>query len=173
MAETADGSDEITMKKYKERYGISADDVNYLLNRFYRYLRNSDWRNGDDFVRWCSENGFQKGLRLCRIDTSIPNGPENSFFKEPKMTKRAIRDDIRRRKEERKNLISPFCEGCQKECSNIAAGCDEYQKWWVENWNRNIRIAKPVVKEEPNTVQFFRYEHPDLVREGIVFHAEC
>jgi hypothetical protein len=171
VAETADGSGEIIMKKYKERYGIPAEDVTHLFNRFYHYFTKSDFRNADDFVKWCSENGWQKGLRLCRYDTSKPHGPENSYFKLPGMTKREIAADKKRRKEERKNLTSPFCEGCQKECSNIAKGCEEYQKYFAKNWNENIRIAKPEVKEKSNSVQFFRYEHPDLVREGIVFEG--
>ena len=155
---------------YKERYGISSADVTHLIRRFYRYFRDSDWQNADDFVRWCSENGWQKGLKLCRKDKDRLHGPDNSYFQTPEMTVRAKKEDIRRRKEERKNTVSPFCEGCQKECTRVAYGCEEYRAWFVKNWNQNIHVppVKPVVEEGP---MVFRYEHPDLVREGIVFES--
>lgn len=153
---------------YKDRYGISGADVTHLIRRFYRYFLDSDWERADDFVKWCSENGWKKGLRLCRADTSKPHGPENSFFKTPEMTVKGIAADNRRRKEERKALVSPFCEGCTEECKK-AIGCERWQQYFCKNWNQNISIAKPVPKEDPNAKQYFRYEHPDLVREGIVW----
>ena len=155
---------------YKERYGISSADVTHLIRRFYRYFRDSDWQNADDFVRWCSENGWQKGLKLCRKDKERLHGPGNSYFQTPEMTVRAKKEDIRRRKEERKNTVSPFCEGCQKECTRVAYGCEEYRAWFVKNWNQNIHVppVKPVVDEGRKV---FRYEHPDLVRGGIVFEG--
>ena len=112
---------------YKERYGISSADVTHLIRRFYRYFRDSDWQNADDFVRWCSENGWQKGLKLCRKDKERLHGPDNSYFQTPEMTVRAKKEDIRRRKEERKNTVSPFCDRCQKKCTKIASGCEEYR----------------------------------------------
>ena len=157
---------------YKDRYGIPGADVKKLMDRFYKYYKDSDWLNADSFVRWCSENGWKKGLRIDRADTTKPHGPENSFFKAPDNTTRATKEDIRRRKEYRKNLTSPFCEGCQKKC-RASTGCDEYQRWFEKNWDKNIRVAKPAeIKPEPAKPMVFRYEHPDLVREGIVFHAQ-
>ena len=155
---------------YKERYGISGADVTHLIRRFYRYFRDSDWQSADDFVRWCSENGWQKGLRLYRRNKNRIHGPDNSFFKTPEMTGRAKKEDIRRRKEERKNTVSPFCEGCQKECTKVSYGCGEYRTWFVTNWNQNIHVppVKPVVEEGRKV---FRYEHPDLVRDGIVWQG--
>ena len=149
--------------------------MKHLIRKFYRYLSDSDWYNADSFVRWCSENNWQKGLRLCKKDASMPHGPDNSFFKKPEMTVRAKIEDVRRRKEERKNLVSPFCEGCKTGCRNTAIGCDEYRAWWEKNWNQNICVApkKPESKPAAEGPQVFRYEHPDLVREGVVFHAEC
>jgi hypothetical protein len=102
-------------------------DVTHLIRRFYRYFLDSDWYNADHFVKWCSENGWKKGLKLCRRDKEKPHGPENSFFQTPEMTVRAKKEDIRRRREERKNTVSPFCEGCQKKCTKVASGCEEYR----------------------------------------------
>jgi hypothetical protein len=156
---------------YKDRYGIPGKSVTSLIRKFYRYLSDSDWYNADSFVRWCSENDWEKGLRLCKKDASMPHGPDNSFFKKPEMTARAKMEDVRRRKEERKNLVSPFCEGCKTCCKNTAVGCDEYRAWWKKNWDQNICVApkKPEPKPAPEGSQMFRYEHPDLVREGIIF----
>lgn len=159
---------------YKDRYGIPGESVKHLLRRFYRYFSDSDWHNGDEFVRWCSENGWQKGLRLCRKDTSLPHGPDNSFFKKPEMTVRVKQADIRRRKEERKNLVSDFCKGCKQKCpAKGSDGCEEWQEYFKKNWNQNICIApkKPEQKTATAGPQVFRYEHPDLVREGIVFEG--
>lgn len=155
---------------YKDRYGIPGAEITQMVRRFYRYLMDSDWEKVDDYLKWCSENGYQKGLRLYKRDKSKPHGPENSYFPIPGMTVRAKKADIRRRKEERKTLVSPFCVGCEEKCRNTAVGCERYRAWFVKNWNQNISIAKPVpVIEDPNTIRHFRYEHPDLVREGIVF----
>ena len=153
--------------EYGDRYGISGDEVSNLIRRFYRRLYDSEWERADDFIKWCSENGYESGLRLCRKDTSKPHGPENSYFKTPEKTVRGIAEDKRRRKEERKSLVSQFCDGCQKECRD-SIGCKDYRDWFVKNWNKNIYMppVKPVVPEGP---MVFRYEHPDLVREGITF----
>lgn len=162
-------------KNYKDRYGIPGKSVTSLIRRYYRYLSNSDWDKADDFLKWCSENGWQNGLRLYKTDASQPHGPSNSYFKQPPASVRTNQADVRRRKEERKKLVSPFCEGCKTGCRNTAVGCDEYRAWWKKNWDQNIRVAKPVkvkpveVKPEPEGPMVFRYEHPDLVREGIVW----
>jgi hypothetical protein len=160
--------------EYKDRYGIPGPEVTNLVRRFYKRLYDSDWEKADDFIKWCSENGYKSDLRLCKKDTSKPHGPENSYFKASDSIKRAIKEENRRRKEERKSLVSPFCIGCQKGCSNHTVGCKEYRAWFVKNWNQNIRVEKPVeVKTEPEGPMVFRYEHPDLVREGIVFEGSA
>lgn len=157
--------------EYKDRYGIPGPDVTNLIRRFYRRLYDSGWETADEFVKWCSENGYASGLRLCRKDTSKPHGPANSFFKNPEMTVIFRQADIRRRKEERKNLVSDFCKGCQKACpAKCSDGCGEWKEYFKQNWDKNIYVAPkklvPAVQEGP---MVFRYEHPDLVREGIVF----
>ncbi len=161
---------------YKDRYGIPGSSVQHLIRRYYRYFVDSDWYNADDFVKWCSENGWQKGLRLCRFDASLPHGPKNSYFKATEMTIRAKAEDVRRRKYERMNLVSPFCEGCDKDCPGKSSrGCDEWKEYFQKNWNANICIApkKPEQKTAAAGQQVFRYEHPDLIREGIVWsHTE-
>ena len=55
------------------------------------------------------------------------------------------------------------CNNCDRVCPD--GGCKAWREWFPENWNENISIAP----KEPRDKLFFRYEHPDLVREGIVF----
>ena len=154
---------------YKDRYGIPGADVTNLVRRFYRSLYDSDWETADAFIKWCSENGWKSGLRLCRRDTSKPQGPENSFFKTPEMTVKGMAADKRRRQVERKNGVCHFCDGCTEECRE-GVGCERWRQHFIMNWNKNIHVpkVKPVVQEKP---MVFRYEHPDLVREGIVFEG--
>jgi hypothetical protein len=68
---------------------------------------------------------------------------------------------------------SPICKGCEGAmiiCNTI--GCLRYREWFIKNWNDNICVKPKKVKEVKNVDGFFRYEHPDLVREGICFISE-
>ena len=60
------------------------------------------------------------------------------------------------------DVVNPFCSDCQLEsCPEAGRGCPKYRRRFVKNWNENISAAPKVTKE------YFRYERPDLVREGI------
>ena len=48
-------------------------------------------------------------------------------------------------------------------------GCKAWEKYFIDNWNKNIMKS---IGNHKKQRQFFRYEHPDLVREGIVFEHE-
>jgi hypothetical protein len=50
--------------------------------------------------------------------------------------------------------------------------CDGWEEQFIKNWNEKIYYPKPPQKPEPKKM-VFRYEHPDLVREGIVFEDSC
>lgn len=160
------------MANYKPRYGIPSKEVENIAKRWSSIDGGKNWESMDAFVRWCSENGYKKGITLRRYDPEKPHSPENSFFGEPS------REVIQKRKQKKKETMeikSPFCEKCQKFCPGSGScGCEEWQEYFQKNWNENICIApkkpepKPAVKEG---LQVFQYEHPDLVREGIVFEA--
>ena len=157
---------------YRDRYGIPGAEVSNLSKRLSVLHGKENWTDFDAFVKWCSENGYQKGIKLRRHDERKPHSPENSFFAEN--TREIIRINSEKFHEFRQNS-SPFCTGCEKECQrNGSGGCDEWQAYFKNNWDQNIYIA-PKKKEEPvedpNITKFFRYEHPDLVREGIVFEG--
>ncbi len=156
---------------YRDRYGIPGAEVSNLSKRLSVLHGKENWASFDAFVKWCSENGYQKGIMLRRHDPSKPHSPENSYF--GINTRTQIRENSEKFHEFRQNS-SPFCVGCEKECPrNGAGGCNEWVDYFLKNWNQNIHVPppKPEPVEDPNTTKMFRYEHPDLVREGIVFNA--
>lgn len=62
---------------------------------------------------------------------------------------------------------SPFCRNCTRDdCPTNGDGCKAWEKYFIDNWNKNIMKS---IGNHKKQRQFFRYEHPDLVREGIVF----
>lgn len=150
---------------YKERYGIPGDEVKNLADRFFRNIKyNSTWDCLDDFLRWVSESNYRKGLWIRRLDPSKPFSPENAYWHDTKAEKEEKKQKI----EADRAIVSPFCVNCDKECrSGWLPGCQEWREYWVKNWNKNICRKPP---EEQNT-KYFRYEHPDLVREGIGFES--
>lgn len=116
----------------------------------------------DKFLKFCSEVGYKHGMMMRKYDPDLPHSPENTLFCEPG-TK--IEHPAKNTEKEQNRI----CEGCQKNsCTASGAGCPAYRKAWAENWNKNIhrKKAEPV---DPNKTTVFRYEHPDLIREGIVF----
>lgn len=65
---------------------------------------------------------------------------------------------------------SPFCRNCTRDdCPTNGDGCKAWETYFIENWNKNIMKSIGSHKKQR---QFFRYEHPDLVREGIVIKNE-
>ena len=61
---------------------------------------------------------------------------------------------------------SPFCEKCKNDsCPSKDLGCKDWKAYFIKNWNQNISTYRPDDKVE----KIFRYEHPDLIREGIVW----
>ena len=143
---------------YKERYGFPGNIVRNLNSHWERKrLRMSDFESFDAFVKWCSENGFEDNARLRRYDEARPHGPDNSYW--------YVRPPYKPVQK-----ISPFCENCQQQSAGCINGCDAWREWFVKNWNENICIKPKEVLPEPPKQGFFQYEHPDLVREGIVWN---
>lgn len=157
------------MANYKARYGFPSKEVENLAKRKSALDGGENWENIDHFVRWCSENGYQKGIKMRRYDPSKPHSPENSYFGD---SIQEVARNRERKKRETRAIKSPFCEGCQKVCPGSGSGgCDQWQEYFQKNWDQNISIAppKPEPAVESNAPMVFRYEHPDMVREGIVW----
>ena len=160
------------MGEYKaDKYGMTAKELSNQSKRFYKLDGHYNWEGVDSFLRWCGENGYQKGIKLRRYDPSKPHSPENSYF--GINTRAQIRENSEKFHALRQNS-SPFCKGCKRVCPrNRTGGCIEWADYFRNNWDQNIHVPdpKPEPVENTNTPMVFRYEHPDLVREGIVFHG--
>ena len=146
-------------------FGFDSNETKNLRTRFSKIPKeDKEWTSPEDFIKWAKESGYITGLHLRKHDKTLPHGPKNSFWliKGPEETMRRFISELRKGSE--------FCKECVRECSGNGMGCKDWQKYYTENWNKNIHVppVKPVVQEGP---MVFRYEHPDLVREGIVFEG--
>ena len=121
--------------------------------RIYNAIQDkSTFPDFESFLEY-STGKYRIGFTVYRIDASKPYSPENCYW--------YYRD------KKAEDVVSQVCEGCTAQTSACGTnGCMKYREYFVKNWNKNICRAK---KPEVNTQKIFRYEHPDLVREGIVF----
>ena len=148
---------------YKKRYGLSSEEVRIMWNKF-RKIKNSgatDWKDLDEFCKWSVQEGYKPGMRIKKQYSFLPHSKENSYYVntgEPEADRHATHIDAE----------SPFCQNCEiKDCATVSFGCKKWREYFVKNWNDNIcRRGRPVPRPAD---MVFRYEHPDLVREGIVF----
>ena len=162
------------MANFVDRYGIPAADVDNLSSKFRKQNLKEGFGTFDKFVRFCADSGYKHGMLMRKHDPEEPHGPENTYFIQRAETDYAKRNTRKKISAEnkKKDVKQPrynregLCAGCKKECHTSGWGCSEYQRKFVENWNKNIHRKKPV---DPNKPMIFRYEHPDLVREGIVW----
>ena len=155
------------MHKFKGRYGLSSRDVNNLYSRYSNLNRRDgghEFESFDAFVLWCSLNDYQPGMRLYRHNIRRHHSESNSYWAHPDSIKQRDDDKAKKAERERQLNASPFCAVCQRFCPNTQNGCPDWRKYFVRNWDRNIsRRKKPA-----DSGNAWRYEHPDLIREGIV-----
>ena len=59
------------------------------------------------------------------------------------------------------------CDSCDKVCAAEGRGCGLWRDYFVRNWNENISV-----KPKKQAKEVFRYEHPDMIREGLCFILE-
>ena len=144
----------------KARYGIPPEEVARLGSRFFKYRLAVGFGTLDNFLKFCAECGYTSHMHICKRNPNEPHSPENSYFQ--KMKPKYVKPKPVERK---------ICQCCEKRtCERNGQLCAEYRKAFVENWNKNIHWVKPE-PQDPSKRMAFRYEHPDLVREGIVFEA--
>ena len=156
---------------YKDRHGLTGEEIQSLSNKFYIMNGRENWDSFDDFLLWCQDNGYRKDRRMRRINNKLPHSKENSYFHlagDSTPPQKAVQESEKKHLPSYIDAESPLCQNCKKkECCNIADGCVQWKECFVKNWNRNIcRAVKQMVRPAE---QVFRYEHPDLVREGIVW----
>ena len=61
-----------------------------------------EWHDREVFRKWALENGFKKGLRLCRKDSTKDYTPENCFFGEGHVAKHGKNEAIKKHIKENK-----------------------------------------------------------------------
>lgn len=54
-----------------------------------------EWHDRETFRKWAKENGYQKGLRLCRKDSEKDYTPDNCYFGEGNKAKHGKNEAIR------------------------------------------------------------------------------
>lgn len=154
--------------RYAERYGIPGPDVSNLNTRYRLQNLQEGFGTFDDFVKFCADSGFKSGMFMRKKDTEKIHSPENTYFVAKYIPVHDAKEKIK--KQEDGNWICADCKN--KPCPASGWGCPAYRKAWIENWDKHIHYKKPdPVVIKPKVKEFFRYEHPDLVREGIVFHG--
>lgn len=99
-----------------------------------------------DFFEWSIESGWEYGKKLRRLNSNEGYSRENCIWMDAEYAKRYDRRDY--------FSIDKFDE--------TVARIREYLK--------NPPTVKPV-KQQTSGRECFRYEHPDLEREGIVFEG--
>lgn len=150
----------MSKSKYS-RYGLSPEEVDRLTGRWSHGVKSdSTFESLDAFLRWASV-GYKKGVQLRKRDESKPHGPGNSYWLDGR-EERYVPNG--------KQVLQrvTYCSGCTRDCQENGNGCVGWREYFVRNWNENIHRE---VKNVPRKREFFCYEHPDLVREGIHEHA--
>lgn len=151
------------------RLGLTAEEVTALKSKLHKIRRagGTDWKSLDDFCQWAVEAGYKTGMRIKKFNEHKPHSRDNSFFA---ITGKEPETEEQERHATYVDAKSPYCEACDVEnCPSVSIGCFKWREYFVNNWNKNIcRNGRPVIRSAEVT---FRYEHPDLVREGILFEA--
>lgn len=115
----------------------------------------------ENFLAWSDKFTLQKGFTVWKINERLPHGPKNSYWYHGS--------------KKQEDVVSAFCEGCPQGNRSVChgIGCFNYRQWFVNNWNQNIcRKQEEPEEDDPTHRHVFCYEHPDLVREGLVFRAK-
>lgn len=150
------------MSRCKPMYDLDGKAVETLRTRYRKIAGDHEWSCVEEFIKWANDSGFKKNARIYKKDENKPHGPNNSCW--------TIlgQENTRRRFTDQLKYGSVFCADCKRDCPSHGHGCNDWKAYFKDNWNQNIYVppVKPVVQEGP---MVFRYEHPDLVREGITF----
>lgn len=151
--------------QYASRHGLSSDEVMIMKSKLQKMRKGgaTDWETVDQFCKWAVEKGYKPGMRIKKYYDFLPHSMENSYFVH-------TGQKVEERHPTFVDSESPCCKNCDEDCDAAAFGCAKWRAYFVKNWNENIYRSQPAARPV-NVV--FRYEHPDLVREGIVFESSC
>lgn len=129
--------------KYKPRHGFTPDEMEILELRWCMMKRSKlpvSFESFDQFVRY-AQGKFAYGLAMERIDENKGWCPENIHWFNPQKQDITM-ENLRKYAIRWEKMMQPLRKKYAKELAGVKAQQER---------------------------EFFRYEHPDLVREGIVF----
>lgn len=128
----------------KTRHKMTESEYGLLSFRYYAMLKTTisvEFDSLDDFLKW-AKGKYAYGMTLERIDINGPFSPDNCRFVEKHKSLHA-REHMQKSAEAWEKFAAPIRE----------------------------RYAKQIEEIQRRGTTVFRYEHPDLVREGIVFEG--
>jgi glycyl-tRNA synthetase alpha subunit len=132
-------------------------EISKLLYYWWRKMRESSipnlFENFEEFCKWSVANGYQYGLRLRRIDQNLEYSPDNCTWSELQYSKKINQAERQQYIDRWDRLVQPIRERYKEQ---------------LEAMNNPV-TEQP--KQEPQVMEAFKYEHPDMEREGIVFAA--
>lgn len=132
------------MAKYKPRHSFTEDEVQVLELRWNMMKRSGysvEFASFDDFLKY-AKGKFAYGLTMERIDKHEGWYPANIRWYDP-----------------------------HKDEASLASRRQQAVRWKKMMQPIRKKYAKQLENIKVNERRFFRYEHPDLVREGIVFEG--
>lgn len=130
---------------------MTRDSAHNAITYVYRKIKGAalsvEFESFDDFYNWSIESGWEYGKKLRRLNSNEGYSRDNCIWMDAEKARRYdSRDDL--------DII----------------------RWndTVTRIRENLKNLPPPAptKESPKGREFFRYEHPDLVREGICFISE-
>lgn len=115
------------------------------------------FESSGEFAQWSVKNGYEYGKRLRRIDRSLEYSPDNCTWEDvsKESVKRSKYKDHEMKicREQWDEFVTPIRERFKDELERIA----------------NAENEPCPEEDKPGARKCWRYEHPDLVREGIMF----
>lgn len=141
-----------------EQYGFTAREADNLESLWCRMIRdNCTWGNLEEFVAWVATVEYGKRMFVHKIREEEPHGPDNTYFS--KVMHESAFDKKQR------EIRTGYCQNCTRaECEGRGNGCKRWRIWYIDNWNRNIS-TNPAARIPVPEPTYWRYEHPDRVRE--------
>lgn len=110
-----------------------------------------------EFAQWSVKNGYEYGKRLRRIDRSLEYSPDNCIWEdvstEPVKQSKYMEFEMKSCREQWDKFVTPIRERFKDELEQIA----------------NAEKTPRPEEDKPGVQKFWRYEHPDLVRGGILW----
>ena len=129
---------------------VTRDSAHNAIEYVYRKIKGSafsvEFESLDDFYNWSIESGWEYGKKLLRLNSNEGYTRENCIWIDAEYAQRYDRRDY--------FSIDKWDETVAR----------------IRECLKNLPPYDPV-KQQRNGREFFQYEHPDLVREGIVFEA--